>query len=189
MTPAKVEALKDAIDKDPRISGRKAAAIMGNVSRATGLRVLRQVLKKKPYKPSRVHKLNDKDKERRREFCMRILARLRSRFALRCHGKTTPLVLENILFFDEKLYRSCTAPRHPQNDRIWVDAGTPNKKSVAGAVRLPGPPRSAGIMACTCLSRSGCWPPFFIQKGAKIDSACFQDSLLRLEFVQFWVCF
>ena len=80
-----------------------------------------------------------------------------------------------ILFSDEKLFMLQQA-HNPQNDRVWSVSLNDIHSSERFVERKQG---SKSIMVWAAVSIEGKWPLLFIDKGVKINSQYYLDTVLR----------
>ena len=134
-----------------------------NISRRTLGRIVKSELNLFPYKLTKAHYLNEKNKQARLKKVKVLLKR-----AAAGQHRTT-------LFTDEKLFTVQRAHNH-QNDRQWLPKGS-GKASDRETVSREQHPASVMVWAGIC--SSGKTPLVFIDQGVKINARLYQEQVLK----------
>jgi DDE superfamily endonuclease len=157
--------------------------IMSQEDRPSTHRTVRQIARETGIKKSTVHNIVHKDlrfkclkKKRAHELTdTNKFARLvRSKQLLRLYPQHRA---HFIWFTDEKVF-TVASPINPQNDRLYVHAGTKKKSISADRLLHTRPTFSKSLMVSVGVSSLGCTGLIFVEPGVKINGAHYRDVLL-----------
>lgn len=146
-------------------------------------RTVRQIARETGIKKSTVHNIVRKElhfkclkKKRAQELTeTNKLARLvRSKQLLRQYPQH---LVHFIWFTDEKVF-TVASPINPQNDRLYVPAGTKKKTVSVDRLLHTRPTFSKSLMVSVGVSSLGCTELIFVEPGVKINGAHYRDVLL-----------
>lgn len=177
LTAAKVSAVEEVMAAHPRTSISDLARRVG-LSRSTAYRALRTKLQMRAFKQVKHQGLKVVHAEARKAWCQRIMVRTTTRH----FGKVRPLDLLDIVFTDEKLFRTQKTASSGQHRRFW--AKTKLKKEAtrqdpaASSYKVSKNRFTPGVMVCLGVSgRHGAMHPYFVTANTKINSDVYQDIM------------
>ena len=94
---------------------KELAAHGAKVGRTTVHQILRHDMEKKNYAQVATHRLSDKNKQARLDFCTKTLAAI----------EDGTLDLDRVVFSDETTVRCSDTTKNMRNSRVWVDKDIP----------------------------------------------------------------
>jgi len=154
--------IRARLDRNPRRSLRKVAKDI-KVPRESVRRIVKNVLKAKPYKLQKAHLLTAKMMKVRLERAKALLDLAAN------HG------WERMAFSDEKVF---TVEQHlnPQNDRIW----SPDVSSaILAGRRVTRSQKPASLMVWVAVSANGKTPLFFVDPSVKVNKDVYREQILE----------
>ena len=139
---------------------------------ATVCRVISSDLGKKSLQQQKVHRISDKNKRDRIDFCERTLAAI---------GDGS-LDLDRVIFSDETTIRCSRTTLNPRNCRVYVNKKVKKKDLPADLITKPVSGFSEGIMVHLCVTKIGPMPPVFCPAKAKVNADKYIE-LLTLDVI------
>ena len=161
-TPAKIKALRERIQRNPKRSLRKTAKDM-NIGHESVRTIVEQDLKMSPYKIRTRQLLTDLQKQKRKE---------RAKILLNCLKGGTEK--GEIVFSDEKLF-SVEAKFNTQNDRILGKSPKDLPDHLRFVSRRQKP---SSVMVWGAISKSWKSPLIFVKEGVKVNTDSYVNDIL-----------
>ena len=158
-TPANIKIIRERLRRNP-CRTQKKLALQTNISRVSINRILKYDLKVKAYSRRKVHYLNDRLREMRRERCPILLRRHDAR---------------KILFTDEKLF-TVEEKFNRQNNKVYAKSSKDVPASARNVSRTHHP---ASVMVWWGVSYEGVTQLHFCQQGVKVKAKNYQSDILE----------
>lgn len=161
-SPEMVRRVKARIDRNPRRSARKMATEL-RISDRSMRRILKNVVKVKPYKIQKCQNLTPQQMKVRVE---------RAKALKRLHDSGH---LPNIVFSDEKNF-NIEQFINKQNDRVYLAERSAENFSYRSATRQQGP---AQVMVWAAVTADGRSPLVFMPSGIKVNAPLYRQTVLE----------